>query len=68
MRKAVCLTMVILFIATIITGIAEGHVHPGRSGVHTVMAVLFIITALTHVAVNRKSFFRHFMSLDKKAG
>jgi hypothetical protein len=68
MRKAVCLTMAVLFLATIITGIAEAHVHPGRSGVHIVIAVLFITATLTHIAVNWKTFLRYFMGVDKKAG
>ena len=67
MRKTVCLIMVVLFFLTIITGIAEGHVHPGRSGVHTPIAVFFIAAALTHVVVNHKPFLRYFMGLDKKA-
>jgi hypothetical protein len=67
MRKVVCLTMVALFFITIITGFAESHVHPGESGVHTVLAILLIVAAFSHALVNRKAFLKYFMGLGKKA-
>jgi hypothetical protein len=66
MRKAVCLTMVILFFLTVITGFAESRVHPGESGVHTFLAVLFVVSAFTHAVINRKVFFRYLSGRDKK--
>ncbi|POZ59390.1 hypothetical protein C1O63_0703 [Dehalococcoides mccartyi] len=42
MRRVVCLSMAVLFLATIITGIAEAHVHPGNSGHHVAVAIAFI--------------------------
>lgn len=67
MRKFVCISMLFLFLACIITGFAESHVHPGTSGIHTVLAILFVVSAFTHIAVNRKAFIRHFMGAPDKA-
>jgi hypothetical protein len=67
MRKLVCISMLFLFFATVITGFAEGHIHPGQSGIHTVLAVLFVISTVTHMVVNRKSLVRHFMGTPGKA-
>jgi hypothetical protein len=62
MRRAVCITMVVLFLLTVITGFAESHVHPGDPGIHTVFAILFVTSILVHVVINRKAFARHFFS------
>ncbi|AMU87348.1 hypothetical protein [Dehalococcoides mccartyi] len=59
MRRAVCISMAVLFLATIITGIAEAHVHPGHSGHHVAVAIAFIASILIHVGLNRKSFARY---------
>jgi hypothetical protein len=67
MRRYICLTMVFLFFATIITGFAEAHVHPGSSGSHLFIAVLFVVFALVHGLINRKSLARHFVGATKKA-
>jgi len=67
MRRAICIIMVLLFLATIITGILEPHLHPGDAGHHIVIAILFIVAVLTHVVVNRKPFARHFLGPGKKA-
>jgi hypothetical protein len=61
MRKVVCISMMLLFLATIITAVAELHVHPGSSGHHIIMALLFVAATLTHVWINRKPFTRYFM-------
>jgi hypothetical protein len=68
MRKAVCVTMAAFFIFTVITGIAESHIHPGRSGSHTVIAVIFIVSTSVHILINRKAFFRYFSGKTLKAG
>jgi hypothetical protein len=67
MRKAVCITMIVLFLVTIFSGIAESHVHPGESGMHTFLAILFIASTLAHLAVNRKALVRYFSGQTKKA-
>jgi hypothetical protein len=67
LRRFVCVTMVFLFLVTAVTGFAEAHVHPGRSGIHVVIAVLFVVFALVHGAINRKSLARHFSGAVKKA-
>jgi hypothetical protein len=67
MRKAACLTMVVLFLLTVITGFAEDHVHPGESGIHTVFSILFIVSVFIHSAINRKAFFRYLTVGIKKA-
>ena len=68
MRRVVCIATAVLFLLTVITGIAESHVHPGNTGVHVVMAILFIASTLAHVVVNRKPFARYLMGSAKKAG
>jgi hypothetical protein len=61
MRRFICISMMALFFLTIVTGFAESHVHPGQSGIHTVMAILFIASTMTHIIINRKAFVRHFV-------
>ncbi len=68
MRKAVCFTMGAFFIFTVITGIAESHVHPGQSGSHTVIAILFIVSIFLHVLINRNAFMKYFAGKTLKAG
>jgi hypothetical protein len=60
MRRGVCLAMGILFVVTVVSGIAELHVHPGQSGLHTVAAVLLVTITLIHVIINRKAISRYF--------
>jgi len=67
MRKVVCLTMVVLFFLTVITGFAKSRVHPGESGIHTVLAVLFVVSTFTHAVINRKAFFKYLAVSSKKA-
>jgi hypothetical protein len=62
MRKGICLAMGILFVVTLVSGFAEAHVHPGRSGLHTVAAVIFVALTLMHVVINRKAISRYFLS------
>jgi hypothetical protein len=66
MRKIICLTMILFFVITVITGFAEAHVHPGRSGIHTPMAILFVVFILTHMIINRKSIARHMAVYPRK--
>jgi len=68
MRKVVCVTMAAFFFFTIITGIAESHIHPGHSGSHTVIAIIFIVSTLVHILINRKAFVRYFSSKTLKTG
>jgi hypothetical protein len=65
MRRLVCITMALSFLFTVTTGFAEAHVHPGRSGVHTPLAIIFLIATLTHVVINHKAFFKHFSTTLK---
>jgi hypothetical protein len=66
MRRTVCIAIVILFPITVISGIAESHIHPGKSGVHTFFAILFILSTLAHVAISRKSLIKHFTGPVRK--
>jgi len=66
MRRVVCIIMVVLFLATIITAVAELHVHPGSSGHHIITAILFIAATLTHVVINRKLFTRYLLGSARK--
>ncbi len=52
--------MIILFLVTVITGIAES------GGLHTGVAILFVISTLAHVIVNRKPFARYLVVTVKK--
>jgi hypothetical protein len=55
MRRFICMAMMALFLITVISGFAESHVHPGNTGIHTVMAVLFVVSTLAHGVINRKA-------------
>jgi hypothetical protein len=59
MRRFIGIAILVLFLATIFTGIAESHIHPGNSGHHIVLSILFIAAILIHVALNRKAFARY---------
>ncbi len=48
MKRVICIVMVVLFLATIITGIVESHVHPGNSGHHVFISILLLITVGVH--------------------
>ncbi len=67
MRRFVCITMMVLFLFTIVSGILEAHMHPGRAELHTGVAILFIVSALTHAVVNRKPLARYLTASTKKA-
>jgi hypothetical protein len=66
MRRFISVTMVGLLLAAIITGIAESHIHPGNSGSHTVLSILFITLTFIHIIINRKAFVRHFLGKTPK--
>jgi hypothetical protein len=68
MRKTVCVIMATFFLFTIITGIAESQVHPGRSGIHTVIAIFFITSTIIHIVINRKAFIKYFSGKTPKPG
>jgi hypothetical protein len=68
MRRFVCISMVFLFFLSVVTGLAEAHVHPGDAGHHIITVILFVILALTHILINRKPFARYFTVAVKKAG
>jgi hypothetical protein len=59
--------MALFFLLTIVSAVAEAHVHPGRSGAHTVFAILFIVLTLAHVIINRKAFRKNITGTSKKA-
>jgi FtsH-binding integral membrane protein len=55
MRRFIGLGLIVLFPAAIISGFAEAHVHPGQSGIHQVIAILFVVFIIGHLAINFKS-------------
>ena len=59
MRRFISITMMVLFLLTFITGLAEAHVHPGESGIHTPLAILFVVVTVVHVALNWKAMGRY---------
>ena len=67
MRRFICITMVLLFFAAVITGFAEAHVHPGSSGIHVFLAVLFVAFTVAHAALNRKALARNLIGTVRSA-
>ncbi len=65
MRKYVSITLAVLFLAVVVSGFAEGHIHPGSAGHHTVISVLFLIMICAHVTINFKAFARYFKGTVK---
>jgi hypothetical protein len=68
MRKAVGILMMVFFLLTVITGLAESHIHPGRSGSHTMIAIILIVSTLVHILINRKAISRYFSGKTAKTG
>ncbi len=61
MRRFNAIAMSILFVLTFITGIAEsGPSHPGPAVAHIFLVVLFTLSVITHVVLNRKALARYF--------
>jgi hypothetical protein len=60
MRRVVGILLVMLFLATTITGFVEPQLDPGDAETHTIISILFIFVMLTHVVINRKPFVRYF--------
>jgi len=59
MRRFICIALLALFLITVFSGFVESQIHPGNSGIHTVTAVLFVVSTLVHGVINRKAIFRH---------
>jgi hypothetical protein len=66
MRRIISISMAILFLVTVITGFAESHVHPGDSGHHTVISILFMLVVFAHMTLNSKTFGRYLSVPSKK--
>jgi hypothetical protein len=65
MRRFNAIAMSILFVFTFIVGIAEsGPSHPGPAVGHIVLAILFTLTVITHVVLNRKALARYFSKAE----
>ncbi len=61
MRRALFFIMLISGILMIILGIAEAHVHPATLPVaHIVVAVIFTLSTILHLMLNRKLFIKYF--------
>lgn len=58
--------MAVLFLVTFITGLAESHVHPGQSGIHTPLAIILFALGITHFSLNFKAFKKYLGLTDKK--
>ena len=67
MRKIISLLLAILFLAAIISGFAESHVHPGSAGHHTAISLIFAALIFFHVALNFKALTRYLIGSSKKA-
>jgi hypothetical protein len=71
MRKVIGISMVVLFLLTVITGMAELGSLAGpnslqdHGGPHIIISILFTVSTLTHIVLNRKPFVRYFMSTVK---
>lgn len=67
MRRANFIVMAVLFIVTIVTGIAESSPSHGRPAVaHIFMVILLVISLLVHLWLNRKACARYFSASNKK--
>jgi len=62
MRKFIGITMPILFVLVVVTGIVESQeFHAGRPPVgHIFIAVLFILVMCIHVWMNRKALVKYY--------
>ncbi len=67
MRKFICISMPILLILVVVTGIAESQeFHAGRPPVaHIFIAVLFILAMCIHAWLNRKALVKYLKSSDE---
>jgi hypothetical protein len=63
MRRLIFFAMAVLFLSTILVGIAESHVHPGSAGHHIIASIVFSLFLLTHLVLNRKSIARYITAL-----
>ena len=55
MRRAISITMMVLFLLTAVTGLVAWRANAADSDVHTVFAILFILAMVIHIVINRKS-------------
>jgi len=67
MRKFIGISMPILLIFVVVTGIAESQeFHAGRPpAAHIFIAVLFILVMCTHAWLNRKALIKYYSSPKK---
>jgi hypothetical protein len=67
MRRITGISMVVIGILMVCTGIGELFIHPTDIPYHhIVMSALFVIAAGTHIWLNRKSILRYFSGLGWK--
>jgi hypothetical protein len=69
MRRVNFIFMAILFILTIITGIAESSPSHGNPAVaHILLVILLVISLLVHLWLNRKACSRYLSNPPRKEG
>jgi heme A synthase len=67
MRRILGISMPLLLVLVIVTGIAEARPsHAGLPVAHILISALFVITLCLHVWLNRKAFIKCY-SIPKKA-
>jgi hypothetical protein len=67
MRKANFMIMAVLFILTIVTGIAESSPSHGRpAAAHILVVILLVVSLLVHLWLNRKACARYFSNPANK--
>jgi hypothetical protein len=68
-RRFVFFTMTILFLLTIISGFGGAHDNPGnpginadqgQSGMHVAISILFVVSTIIHIMINRKPLGQYF--------
>ncbi|GEM_PF-1039011 len=67
MRKLVNPIMALLFLAAVISGAAEAHAHPGQAGHHAILAGVFALFVIVHIAFHFKAILRSFKGSGKKS-
>jgi hypothetical protein len=54
LKRFTSITMAVLFLLTVISGLAAWITHTADADLHLVLAILFILSAVTHIILNRK--------------
>jgi len=54
LKRFTSITMAVLFLLTVISGLVAWHTHAADADLHLVFTILFILSAVTHIVLNQK--------------